>query len=150
MCRMAAKFPQEPSAQEQADVVAFLHTLGHLYPCDECAGHFRGVLRDVPPRAGSNLELSMWLCQVHNIVNARVGHPLFTCSKEALQERWGDCGCFGSESGSQAPGASGDSSGGVGSVTGGGASATGSAAAGGGAAAGAGAPAGSGMVAASG
>ena len=115
---MAAKFPQEPTEQQQADVSAFLHTLGQFYPCEECAGHFRGVLRDVPPRVSSNLELSLWLCQVHNIVNARVGHPMFTCTKDALQERWGDCGCFdGSGSDSQASDAGDDASSGAGVAT---------------------------------
>lgn len=99
--RMAAKFPKDPTQEDKDRIVQFLNLLGHLFPCSECAGHFRAMIKEHPPQVGSNLEYSMWLCKVHNIVNRRVGNPVFVCEKEALQERWGDCGCFdGSEEGS--------------------------------------------------
>lgn len=98
-----------------------------MLPCKECAAHFqcadaragaapsdttdmtapraarRTVLRDNPVEARGNLELSMWACRVHNVVNNRLGKTLFPCEKEALAERWGDCGCFEKGSGVEGP-----------------------------------------------
>uniref|UniRef100_A0A803M2Q7 Sulfhydryl oxidase n=1 Tax=Chenopodium quinoa TaxID=63459 RepID=A0A803M2Q7_CHEQI len=54
----------------------FLHTLAaqmailsRMYPCKECADHFKEVLRANPVQAGSQAEFSQWLCHVHNVVN---------------------------------------------------------------------------------
>lgn len=77
--RMAAQFPAEPTAEEQASMASFFTLFGQWYPCHECAEHFRGMLSEFPPDTRSNLHLSMWLCRLHNIVNARVGHDAFEC-----------------------------------------------------------------------
>lgn len=98
---MAAQFPAEPTPQEQADIRQFFKLFGQLYPCEECAGHFRGMLAEYPVQSGSNLELSQWMCKLHNFVNERLGHEQFSCAKEDLQERWGDCGCFEGSSGEE-------------------------------------------------
>mmetsp|Transcript_22960 Transcript_22960/g.80122 ORF Transcript_22960/g.80122 Transcript_22960/m.80122 type:complete len:190 (+) Transcript_22960:6462-7031(+) len=92
--RLAAQFPAEPTADDQATITTFFTLFGQLYPCHECAEHFRGMLAEYPPDTRSNLHLSQWLCSLHNVVNERVGNPTFECTKEGLQERWGDCGCF--------------------------------------------------------
>ena len=97
--RMAAKYPAAPSAGARSAMAAFFVTLGDVYPCDECAEHFRGLL--AAPGAGAALAdatasgeaLGLWLCARHNDVNARLGKPAFPCTPEALAERWGGCGC---------------------------------------------------------
>ncbi len=49
-----------------------------------------------PPRLGNRHEFSLWMCELHNEVNARMGKPLFDCSRTG--ERWrygprdGSCG----------------------------------------------------------
>jgi len=95
--RMAAKFPKDPTPEERARVERFFGDLGSLYPCEDCASHFRGVLaaRPVAEHSGNNARLSLWLCAAHNDVNARLGKPLFACELDAIKERWGSCGCFG-------------------------------------------------------
>ena len=39
---------------------------------------------------GSKTEAVQWMCSVHNIVNARLGKPIFDCS--TARTRW-KCGC---------------------------------------------------------
>jgi hypothetical protein len=95
--RMAAQFDKSPTARKRQEAVTFFRLLGEFYPCPECAGHFREMLKEHPVEAGSNRELSLWLCRVHNIVNERLGKPAFPCTLEALKERWGSCGCFDAE-----------------------------------------------------
>jgi FAD-linked sulfhydryl oxidase len=94
--RLAAQYPSPADAAAQARAEALLYALGDLYPCHDCAEHFRGLLAASPPRAhlADNRAFSLWLCDAHNAVNARLGKPRFECSLDALKERWGSCGCF--------------------------------------------------------
>ncbi len=43
--RAAAKYDAEPTMAQQKQMRAFIMTLGDLYPCDECAAHFRYAFR---------------------------------------------------------------------------------------------------------
>jgi FAD-linked sulfhydryl oxidase len=92
--RLAAQFEKEPTPQQRRDVEQFFSLLGTFYPCPECAGHFREMLVDHPVDSRSNRDLSLWLCKLHNIVNARLAKPQFPCELDALKDRWGACGCF--------------------------------------------------------
>jgi hypothetical protein len=92
--RLAAQFDKAPSAARQAEVAEFFRLLGAFYPCEQCAAHFRAMLSERPIRAANNRELSLWLCELHNEVNARLRKPLFPCTLEALKDKYGKCGCF--------------------------------------------------------
>ena len=41
-----------------------------------------------PPKVTDNKELSIWLCETHNIVNKRLNKPIFNCDFENLKKRW--------------------------------------------------------------
>ncbi|CAN1288989.1 FAD-linked sulfhydryl oxidase ERV1 [Linum perenne] len=76
----------------------FLHTLAaqmailsRMYPCKECADHFKEVLRSNPVEVGSQAEFSRWMCRVHNVVNRSLGKPVFVC--ERVDARWGKLDC---------------------------------------------------------
>jgi hypothetical protein len=92
--RMGAQYDKEPTPERRREMVEFVRLLGEFYPCPECAAHFRAMLAENPVEADDNRSLSLWLCRVHNIVNERLSKPLFTCTLDALKERWGSCGCF--------------------------------------------------------
>ena len=47
-----------------------------LYPCSECAEDMRADLAQSPPRVSSASEFSLWLCQLHNKVNVKLGKRL--------------------------------------------------------------------------
>ena len=65
-----------------------MHALAQLYPCSECADDLREQLDASPPRVGSRSELSVWLCQVHNRINEKLGKPVYSCDLAALDARW--------------------------------------------------------------
>lgn len=56
----------------------------------------RHSLETDPPKAASRAELAQWLCVQHNLVNKKLGKPLFDCTR--VDERWrrgwddGSCG----------------------------------------------------------
>ena len=85
--------------------------------CRERAATTSGVLSasllqvDVasnPPRLGSRADMSLWLCEQHNVVNELTGTPAFPCDLAALDVRWrtGRPECWGG--GSDGDGAGGE------------------------------------------
>lgn len=91
---MTVKYPLEPTKAEQQQYLDFIDLFSRLYPCGECAEHFRRLLKKHPPRVGSRDEVIIWLCDVHNLVNERLNKPIVDCSK--VKEMW-KCGCADEE-----------------------------------------------------
>ncbi|KAF6227438.1 hypothetical protein HO133_008882 [Letharia lupina] len=85
-----AKFPDKPSQDEQTALFSYIHLFARLYPCGECAGHFRQILNKFPPQVSSRSSAAAWACHVHNEVNKSLGKDLFDCSKIG---DFYDCGC---------------------------------------------------------
>ena len=71
--------------------VGVVHALAALYPCEECAAHFREVLAADPPETASREAFSGWLCRVHNVVNRSLDKPAFDCARADL--RWSPLAC---------------------------------------------------------
>ncbi|KAJ9552045.1 hypothetical protein OSB04_016090 [Centaurea solstitialis] len=88
---LGAQYPEKPTRQQKKDVKELMAILSRIYPCKECADHFKEVLRSNPVQAGSQAEFSQWLCRVHNVVNRSLGKPTFPC--ERVDARWGKLDC---------------------------------------------------------
>ncbi|XP_008787162.1 FAD-linked sulfhydryl oxidase ERV1-like isoform X1 [Phoenix dactylifera] len=88
---IAAQFPDQPTRQQKRDAKELMAILSRLYPCKECADHFKEVLKANPVQAGSQAEFSQWLCHVHNVVNRSLGKSTFP--SERLNARWGKLDC---------------------------------------------------------
>ncbi|OWZ72867.1 hypothetical protein AYX14_01608 [Cryptococcus neoformans] len=87
---MTLRYPDEPTEDDRLALKSFFHLFSRLYPCGECAQEFQNLLKDYPPQTSSRKSASLWLCHVHNQVNARLGKPEFDCL--TLDETY-DCGC---------------------------------------------------------
>ncbi|XP_077283076.1 evr1_Alr domain-containing protein Alr [Arctopsyche grandis] len=85
---MAAYYPEKPTEKQSKDMKHFFNIFSNFYPCDHCASDFRQDLVKNPPKTASQSELSKWLCDMHNIVNLKLGKPKFDCTK--VNERWRD------------------------------------------------------------
>ncbi|KAJ8763459.1 hypothetical protein K2173_002342 [Erythroxylum novogranatense] len=88
---LAAQYPENPTRQQKKDVKELMAILSRMYPCQECADHFKEVLRANPVQAGSHAEFSQWMCHVHNVVNRSLGKLVFPC--ERVDARWGKLEC---------------------------------------------------------
>ncbi|KAK4752157.1 hypothetical protein SAY87_020955 [Trapa incisa] len=88
---LGAQYPENPTRQQKKDVKDLMAILSRVYPCQECAGHFKEVLRANPVQAGSHAEFSQWLCHIHNVVNRSLGKAIFPC--ERVDSRWGKLDC---------------------------------------------------------
>ena len=87
---MAGKFPYEPTKDQQTAMLDFIYLFARLYPCGDCAKHFKQILEANPPNVTNRESISQWTCKVHNIVNEKLKKPIFDCSK--VGEMW-KCGC---------------------------------------------------------
>ena len=88
---VAASYPEEPTRRDRREASRLLNALAWLYPCGECAEHFRGLLRAEPPALGSRTAFAQWLCRTHNRVNTALDKPQFECS--AVDLRWSPLAC---------------------------------------------------------
>lgn len=85
---IAAYYPENPTAGQQLAAEQFLRAFPILYPCKECAHDLEDALQASPPRLGSRAEFSIWMCELHNHVNARIGKPPIKCDLRSLDEAW--------------------------------------------------------------
>ncbi|KAI4592044.1 hypothetical protein KJ359_011993 [Pestalotiopsis sp. 9143b] len=87
---MMARFPDEPSQDDQLALKSYIQLFARLYPCGDCARHFQGLLKQYPPQVSSRNAAAGWACFVHNQVNERLEHEIFDCAKIG---DFYDCGC---------------------------------------------------------
>ncbi|KAG8771030.1 hypothetical protein FRC12_003896 [Ceratobasidium sp. 428] len=90
MHTMTLRFPDKPTEDEREALKSFFYLTSRLYPCGECATEFQALLKQYPPQTSSRMVSALWLCHVHNLVNARLKKSEFDCTK--LDETY-DCGC---------------------------------------------------------
>jgi FAD-linked sulfhydryl oxidase len=85
-----ARFPDKPSADESAALRDYIYLFQRLYPCGECAEHFRKILEEFPPQTSSRSSAAVWACHVHNEVNKSLKKEIFDCANIG---DFYDCGC---------------------------------------------------------
>ncbi|KAL7541589.1 hypothetical protein ACHAXR_011657 [Thalassiosira sp. AJA248-18] len=85
---MAAWYPNQPSSEDKQFMSNFMTALARFYPCTWCATDFQKNIELSPPRTETRENLCLWLCEQHNIVNDKIGKPLFHCTMGNLDERW--------------------------------------------------------------
>jgi cytochrome c oxidase assembly protein subunit 16 len=99
----AAYYPNKPSEAQQSAMLSLIRALPHVYPCHTCAQALHeeldreqktkkswqeGAPLQEAVRSGKGFR--MWLCGLHNEVNARLGKPTWPCTEDLLQQRWKD------------------------------------------------------------
>ena len=85
-----ARYPDEPDADERTALQSYIHLFVRLYPCGECAEHFRIIVDKYPPQVSSRSAAAGWACHVHNKVNENLGKEMFDCANIG---DFYDCGC---------------------------------------------------------
>ena len=64
-----------------------------MYPCPDCKEHLKTIMKNNPFRNENRVELALYVCDLHNIVNKSLNKPQFDC-KKSLEYWGGDCGCM--------------------------------------------------------
>ncbi|KZL66266.1 FAD-linked sulfhydryl oxidase Erv2 [Colletotrichum tofieldiae] len=87
---MMARFPEKPTPDDSLALKTYIQLFARLYPCGDCASHFRTLLARYPPQTSSRNAAAGWACFVHNEVNTRLKKEQFDCNKIG---DFYDCGC---------------------------------------------------------
>lgn len=93
---MMARYPENPTEEQQEALRSFIYLFARLYPCGECAVHFQKHLSKYPPQVSSRNAAAGWACFLHNEVNSMLHKPQFDCNKIG---DFYDCGCEGEPDG---------------------------------------------------
>lgn len=88
---LAAQLPDTPTRQQRRDVRTLIDVLTRIYPCGDCATHWKHIVKAAPPKVDSRVEFEQWLCRAHNTVNRSLGKPLYNCNAVGL--RWSALDC---------------------------------------------------------
>ncbi|PYH40831.1 flavin-linked sulfhydryl oxidase ERV2 [Aspergillus saccharolyticus JOP 1030-1] len=102
---MLARYPEEPTEEQQETLRSFIYLFARLYPCGECASHFQGHLKKYPPQVSSRNAAAGWGCFIHNEVNIMLEKPQFDCNNIG---DFYDCGCAKDEEEVEEEGATGN------------------------------------------
>ena len=65
-------------------MLKFIHAFSWLYPCVVCATDLREKLIEFPPQLESKEKLALWMCEQHNIVNAKLGKAEMKCTMRRI------------------------------------------------------------------
>lgn len=85
-----SRYPEEPTTLQKNYLTQFISSFAQVYPCGDCARHFRKLLNKYPPQLSSRITAAVWGCHIHNQVNERLHKEIYDCS-HILEDY--DCGC---------------------------------------------------------
>lgn len=85
---MAAHYPDNPTQEEQSRMRNFLESFAIFYPCSECGHGFHEAQKKIPAKVESRTGLSVWMCDMHNVVNKQLGKNEMKCDIKLLDKRW--------------------------------------------------------------
>ena len=87
---IAASLPtdSELTDQDRLQLINFMQSFAYLYPCHVCAPDFQQFVKENPPRVDNRTNFSLWVCELHNYVNEKLGQSSVICNINQLDERW--------------------------------------------------------------
>ena len=87
---VAAIYSNHPNKTESESIKDFFEGLMYFYPSK--SELMEEILKEHPLGYSNREELVYYMCQIHNIMNKKIGKKKFSC-KEAFNVWGGDCGC---------------------------------------------------------
>ena len=69
------RFPAKPTWTDKKEMTEFLVALQYILPCEHCRFHYKNYLLDYPPVLDNQTQFMMWMVQLHNNINQRLGKP---------------------------------------------------------------------------
>lgn len=95
---IAAAYPDEPTDQDKEGLKELFSSIGKIFPCQECKGHFNNMIAENPLVDTNKKEVIYYFCKLHNLVNVRLQKRVFDCDKAFEYWKVEGCGCNGNSS----------------------------------------------------
>jgi len=86
---IAANYPEKPTSEKKDEVLRFINSLAEVYPaayCKEDQEKCHNLFKQNPPNLNSKKDFALWMCELHNGVNRRLGKKQFDCAR--VDVRW--------------------------------------------------------------
>ena len=87
---VAAIYSNNPNKTEMESLKDFFDGLMYFYPSK--SELMKEILKEHPLEYSNREELIYYMCEIHNILNRKLGKKKFSC-KDAFNVWGGDCGC---------------------------------------------------------
>ncbi len=87
---VAAIYSNHPNDTEKQSLKDFFDGLMYFYPSKNEI--MKEIIKEHPLEYSNREELIYYMCEIHNILNRKLGKKKFSC-KEAFNVWGGDCGC---------------------------------------------------------
>ena len=87
---VAAIYSNNPNKTEMESLKDFFDGLMYFYPSK--SEFMKEILKEHPLEYSNREELIYYMCEIHNILNRKLGKKKFSC-KDAFNVWGGDCGC---------------------------------------------------------
>ena len=87
---IAASYSNNPNKIEKKNFENFFYGLIYVYPSNN--NIFKEIIKEHPIENRNREELVYYICDIHNILNKKLGKKKFNC-RHAFDIWGGDCGC---------------------------------------------------------
>ena len=87
---IAASYSNNPNKIEKKNFENFFYGLIYFYPSNN--NIFKEIIKEHPIENRNREELVYYICDIHNILNKKLGKKKFNC-RHAFDIWGGDCGC---------------------------------------------------------
>lgn len=81
MHQLVIGYSNNPTYEEKNSMRMYFHSLAKILPCEDCKYDFAQLLKKHPPNVTNSCTLQNWLFHMHNMVNERLGKPIFTVNQ---------------------------------------------------------------------
>ena len=69
------QYPVKPTWNQKKEMSDFLISIQYILPCEHCKFHYKNYLLDYPPNLENQTQFIMWMINLHNSINVRLGKP---------------------------------------------------------------------------
>ena len=69
------EYPITPTWTQKKEMTDFLVALQYIIPCEHCRFHYKNYLLDYPPSLENQTKFIIWMVNLHNNINVRLGKP---------------------------------------------------------------------------
>ena len=87
MHSMTFEYPKSPGQHDKSNIINYFRGIVVVLPCEKCRDHYQSELEMYPIEnfVNSSEEVSKWLVDLHNRVNARLGKPYFSYEEAVIK-----------------------------------------------------------------
>lgn len=81
-------YPKHPSEKQKKKYESFLLSFEEFIPCEKCKKDYEKYISEKKPNLDSKKEFVIWVIDLHNFVNKKLGKKIYTY--EEVESQWNE------------------------------------------------------------